>query len=177
MRRYDQSAKAYDTLYQEEQEAKIRTAMDNLTLNKGSIVLDAGCGTGSLFKHVARKTKFVVGTDISRGILKEAMKKARQHKKVALVLADVDNMPFSDSVFEIVFAITLLQNTPNPRATLYEIERLSQANATIVVTGLRKAFTEEGFSMMLKQANLNVAKVQIDRHMREYVAVCMRMCR
>ncbi len=177
MRHYDQSAKVYDAQYREEQEAKIQAILDNITLDQDSVVLDAGCGTGLLFEPLAKKTKFVIGADISRGILKEAKKKAETYKNVALILADADNTPFSNQTFNTVFAITLLQNTPSPRLTLNEIKRVSKSSAAIVVTGLRKAFTEQEFSKMLRQANLEVAVLKLDKQMREYIAVCTKMRR
>jgi len=174
MRRYDQSAKVYDTQYREEQGAKIRTAMGYLTFKDDGVVLDVGCGTGLLFEHIAGKTKFVVGTDISRGILEEAKKKTKFYKNAALILADADNMPFRSQVFNMVLAITLLQNLPNPRATLNEIKEVSESNAIIVVTGLRKAFTEREFTEMLRQAKLKVVTLKLDEQMREYVSICTK---
>ncbi len=174
MRRYDQSAKVYDAQYCEEQDAKIRTAMGNLTLNRDSIVLDAGCGTGLLFERVAEKIGFTVGIDASRGLLKEARKKAKLYEKVALVLADADNMPFANYTFDAVFAITLLQNMPCAVATLNEIKLVSKSEAKIVVSGLRKAFTEDEFSKMLKRADLKVAVLKLDEQLREYIAVCFK---
>jgi len=177
MRHYDQSAKVYDTQYTEEQEAKIRVALDNLTLNQDSVILDAGCGTGLLFEHIAERTRFIVGTDISIGILNEAKKKAKTYKNVALIRADADNMPFPNQSFDAVFAITLLQNTPNPLATLNEIKWVSKSNATIIVTGLRKAFTKEEFAKMLQYANLKAAIVKLDEQMREHICICNKMSR
>jgi len=174
MRHYDRSAKVYDIQYCEEQEAKIRTAIDNLALSEYCVILDAGCGTGLLFAHVAEKSRFVVGTDISRGALKEAKKKAKISKNVALVLADIDNMPFLNQTFDVVFVITLLQNTPSPRTTLNEIKRVSKSSADIVVTGLRKTFTKEEFVKILRQVKLNVITVKLDEQMREYVCVCTK---
>jgi len=75
---------------------------------------------------------------------------------------------FSNQTFDAVFAITLLQSTSNPQATLNEIKQVSKSNATIVVTGLRKAFTKEEFEKMLKKANLNVLILKLDEQMREY---------
>ena len=75
MRRYDQSAKVYDAQYREEQEAKIRTAMNNLTLSRDSVILDAGCGTGLLFGHVAEKSK----------TLQEHSLGSRRHRQHALL--------------------------------------------------------------------------------------------
>jgi len=172
MRHYDQAAIVYDAQYCEEQEAKIRTAMENLTLNQNSLILDAGCGTGLLFKHIGEKTRFVVGIDISSRILKQAKKKVKQLKNVALILADADNMPFHKQAFDAVFAITLLQNTPHPAATLREVRRVSKSNATMVVTGLRKVFTQEEFVKTLELANLKTVILKLDEHGREYVCIC-----
>lgn len=177
MCRYDQSARVYDAQYREEQDAKIRTAMENLTLNKDSKLLDVGCGTGLLHEQVAEKTKFTIGTDSSRGLLKEAKKKAKPYENVALILADADNMPFANNTFDSVFAITLLQNMPNAVATLNEIKRVSTSDATIVVSGLRKAFAEDEFSKMLKRADLEAAVLKLDEQHREYIAVCFKIRR
>ena len=177
MRRYDQSAKVYDAQYCEEQDAKISTAMGNLTLSRDCIVLDAGCGTGLLFERVAEEIGFTVGIDLSRGLLKEAKKKAKLSENVALVLADADNMPFVNHAFDVVFAITLLQNMPCAVATLNEIKLVSKSEATIVVSGLRKAFTEDEFSKMLKRADLEVAVLKLDEQLREYIAVCFKIRR
>jgi len=174
MRHYDQSAEVYDTQYFEEQEAKIGAAMNNLTLSRDSFILDVGCGTGLLFMHIAEKTKLVIGTDISKGLLEEAKKRAEAYKNVALIQADADNMPFSNKTFNAVFAITLLQNMPNPRTTLNEIKRVSKSNAKIVVTGLKKAFTQEDFVKLIEQAGLRVAILKLDKQMREYVSICTK---
>jgi ubiquinone/menaquinone biosynthesis C-methylase UbiE len=172
MRRYNQSARVYDTQYFEEQEAKIKTIMQNLHMPLDSIVLDAGCGTGLLIKHLANKTDFVVGLDISRGLLQKAIKKAQAYQNVALVMADADNMPFPNRTFGTVFAVTLLQNMPNPRVNLEEIVRVSKPTAWIAVTGLKKRFSRDDFTMTLKQAGLLVDALKLDEGNREYVCLC-----
>lgn len=172
MRRYNQSARVYDTQYFEEQEAKITTIIRNLHVPPDSIVLDAGCGTGLLFKHLADKTELIVGLDISRGLLQEAIKKAQPYQNVALVMADADNMPFPNRAFDMVFVVTLLQNMPDPRANLEEISRVGKPTASIVVTGLRKRFSQDDFTLILKQAGLMVDTLKLDEGNREYVCLC-----
>jgi len=174
MRHYDQSAKVYDLQYGEEQTAKIQAALAHLILSKSDEVLDAGCGTGILFGYLADQVRSIVGADISRRLLKEAKRKAKIHSNIGLVLADADSLPFRDQMFDKAFVITLLQNTPNPSRTLKEIGRVSRTKATITVTGLRKSFTKQEFSRLLKQTNLNVETLQLDAPMREYVAVCSK---
>jgi len=172
MRRYNQSARVYDTQYLEEQEAKMTTIRQNLSLKDNSAVLDLGCGTGLLIKHFADKTKFYVGVDISRELLKYARRKAKPFPNLTLVLADADNLPFPGQTFDAVFAVTLLQNMPSPNTTLAEINRVSKARASIIVTGLRKRFTQEDLMEKLQQANTEVEVLKLDEGNREYVCIC-----
>lgn len=171
---YDQSSKVYDLQYSEEQTAKIQTALAHLSLSMSDEVLDAGCGTGILFGYLADEVRSIAGADVSRGLLKEAKRKAKIHSNIGLVLADVDSLPFRNQMFDKAFAITLLQNMPNPSRTLSEISRVSKPKAAITVTGLRKSFTKEELSKLLKQANLKVEALELDIPMREYVAVCSK---
>ncbi|NWG10912.1 methyltransferase domain-containing protein [Candidatus Bathyarchaeota archaeon] len=172
MRRYDLTAHIYDMRYAEEQTAKIRAALEAVSINKSNIVLDAGCGTGILFNHITNKTKTIIGLDISKKILLEAKKHAGQFRNVNLILADVDNMPLKERVFRNVFAFTLLQNMPNPTKTLREIERIADENATIVVTGMKKAFTLEEFERLLRNAKLKVVSLKHEG-LKCYVAICI----
>ena len=177
MHRYDQSAKVYEAQYREEQEAKIKTAMDNVTIDKDSRVLDAGCGTGLLFEHVAKKIKALIGTDISRRIIKEAKGKAKKYENIDVILADVDSLPFPHQTFDAVFSITTIQNTPNPTFTIKEIKRVSKPNSPIVITGLRKVFTKEQFSEMLRQTDLRVVVQKSDEQLKDHICICTQMRR
>lgn len=177
MRRYDQSAHVYDTQYFEEQEAKFNTVLHSLRLPHKSRVVDVGCGTGLITNRLVERAELIVGVDFSRRLLQEARKKARSHQRVFLVLADADNLPFADHVFDMVLAITLLQNMPNPRSTLDEINRISKQTAPIVVTGLKKRFAEEDFAEMLKDADLTIDALKPDDKNREYVCICRKVRR
>ncbi|MCK4439381.1 methyltransferase domain-containing protein, partial [Candidatus Bathyarchaeota archaeon] len=109
MQRYDLTAHIYDMRYAEEQTAKIEAAMEIIDVEKGSLVLDVGCGTGVLFNHVANKAKAIVGLDISKEILLQAKERARKFSNAHLILADADNMPLEEGMFSHVFALTLVQ--------------------------------------------------------------------
>lgn len=174
MRRYDQSARVYDTQYLDEQEAKIRTIMQNLSMPRGMRILDAGCGTGLLFRNIIDKADIVVGIDLSRGLIKEARKKMQHYRNVALVLADADNLPLHAESFDVVFAMTLVQNMPTPMATLTELKRVAKQTALIVVTGLKKRFTQEGFLKTLHESSLVVDVLKVDDMGREYLSICRK---
>lgn len=134
--------------------------------------LDAGCGTGLLFRYIVDKADFAVGVDLSRGLILEARRKTRKYRNAALVLADADNMPFPDQSFDAVFAVTLMQNMPAPNVTLTELKRVAKKTASIVVTGLKKHFTQEGFLRILHEADLTVDAMKLDDMRREYVSIC-----
>jgi demethylmenaquinone methyltransferase/2-methoxy-6-polyprenyl-1,4-benzoquinol methylase len=172
MRRYDHSALVYDIQYGEEQEAKIKAALNCFKLEKNSLVLDVGCGTGLLFPYITRNTNLLVGLDFSRSILKQAKKRCREHPSVALLRADADFLPFRNQTFNAVFAITLLQNMPNPLQALNEIKRVAKSQAVVIATGLRKEFSKDEFMRLLKKARLRILVMKADKQLRGYVVVC-----
>jgi len=174
MRYYDQSAAVYDAQYYEEQEAKIRVALAELNLTKENLILDAGCGTGLLFPQVAERVKLVVGVDISSRIVKEAKKRVEEYSNTAVIIADTDYTPFPNDIFDAVFAVTLLQNMPEPPQTLNEMKRVTKQNATIVATGLKKAFSRKEFIRLLRGAGLKIKVLRLDENFKEYVAICIK---
>ncbi len=173
MRHYDLTAHIYDMQYAEEQTAKIEAAMESVNMEKQDLVLDVGCGTGLLFKYVANKAKTIVGLDISRKILLHAKERVKKFPNVYLIWADADNMPLKEKIFDHVFAVTLIQNTPNPVKTLNEVKRVTRENAVIVVTGLKKKFSLEIFEGLLRDAGLNIVALKSE-NLKCHVAVCAK---
>jgi ubiquinone/menaquinone biosynthesis C-methylase UbiE len=174
LRRYNQSAAVYDAQYYDEQETKIKAALANITPTKQDFILDVGCGTALLFPHLAEKTKFLVGIDVSRGILDKAKTRVKICQNSAIVLADSDFLPLRKAIFHAAFAITMLQNTPQPLRTLEEMKRVTKKQATIVVTGLRKSFSRREFKQMLKEAELEIQVLKLDENRKEYIATCRK---
>jgi ubiquinone/menaquinone biosynthesis C-methylase UbiE len=160
--------------YAEEQRAKIEAALSSVKIGKGNLVLDAGCGTGLLFDYIAEKTEAIVGLDISRKTLLQAKNRSRKFANVHLTLADADYLPFKNEVFSQVFAITLIQNMPDPAKTLNEIKRIAKEDAVIVVTGLKRKFSLEAFRGLLCKLGLNVIELKSD-NLKCYVAICSKL--
>ncbi len=173
MSRYNHSASVYNRQYAVEQEAKIKAALNELKLKKGSHFLDAGCGTGLLFPYIAEDAALLVGLDFSSKILGQAKQRAKRHLSVALLRADADFLPFPDQTFNVVFAITLLQNMPNPLRSLSEIKRVARNRATLIVTGLKKQFSRREFSQLLKGAKLEISVMKAYEQLKGYVAICV----
>jgi ubiquinone/menaquinone biosynthesis C-methylase UbiE len=174
MRRYDLTAQMYDMRYAEEQTAKIDAALESIDVKSHSIILDVGCGTGLLFNHVAEKAETVVGLDISRKVLLQAKEHSRKLANVHLIQADADNIPFNNEVFSHAFAMTLIQNMPNPIKTLKEVELVTKNDAVIVVTGLKKKFSLDDFVRLLRKIGLNIIEIK-NESLKCYVAICSKI--
>ncbi|MCW4027012.1 MAG: methyltransferase domain-containing protein [Candidatus Bathyarchaeota archaeon] len=171
-KKYDHSSEVYDALYREEQDAKIRTALsalEDIQVEKLDLVLDIGCGTGLLFRHITERADLLVGLDMSRNLLRKASIKTSP--KAVLILADADHMPFADRSFGTVFAVTLLQNMPDMNVTLQEINRVARGNAVIMATGLKKSFEKREFLTLLRKAGLQIVNAKADDRLLGYVAV------
>ncbi len=174
-KKYDHSSEAYDALYRDEQEAKIRTALsalEDIQVKKLDLVLDIGCGTGLLFRHIIERADLLVGLDMSRSLLRKASIKTSP--KAVLILADADHMPFREGSFGTVFAVTLLQNMPDMNVTLREINRVARGNAVIIATGLKKSFGKREFLTLLRKSGLQIVNAKADDHLLGYVAVCRK---
>ncbi|MGQ9506792.1 MAG: class I SAM-dependent methyltransferase [Candidatus Bathycorpusculaceae bacterium] len=174
IRRYDLTAQIYDTRYAEEQTAKIKAALEELTIEKFAWVLDVGCGTGILFDYIAGKAEAIVGLDISKKILLCAKNRAKNLGNVHLILADADHIPIREKAFIHIFGITVLQNMPNPTKTLEEIKRVAKENAVIIISGLKKVFTREEFEELLRYARLRPVSLK-GEGLKCYVAVCTQI--
>lgn len=171
-RHYDQQAKVYDAQYMEEQNAKIANALNSMEHKPNGLVLDMGCGTGFLFHHINKTSKLLVGIDTSSKLLQEAKKRTKNMPNIELICADADNTPFPYHIFDQVFAITLLQNMPDPTKTIQEMKKVSKSEAIFILTGLKKKFTQERFIDLLKRACLKVSKLKTDEHLKGHIAVC-----
>src|SRR5271157_3493785 len=173
MRRYDATAHMYDVRYAEEQKLKIEAALNYVDVGKADMVLDVGCGTGVLFDYVASEAAMTVGLDISEKTLRVARERAKHYDRVHLVWADADNMPFKGQVFDKVFAMTLLQNTPSATDTIKEIYRVAKEEALVVITGLKKIFSRAVFEQLLRLVGLKKI-VTLNKGLQCYVSVCAK---
>jgi len=175
MQRYDATAHLYDMRYSEEQTAKIKTALENVPIKDRGSVLDVGCGTGILFQHIVRAATDIVALDISKKNLIRAKERAKDSPNVHLLWADADNIPIKNNTFNNIFAVTLLQNMPNPRRTLNEIKRVSQADSIFVITGLKKSFSAESFTTVLRGAGFEILGLTDEYNLKCYVAACANL--
>jgi hypothetical protein len=61
---------------------------------------------------------------------------------------------------------------PNPLATLEEIKRTSIKGGIIAVTALKKEFSQEEFTKLLTNAQLEMLTMKTDERLKDHVAIC-----
>jgi len=101
--------------------------------------------------ELARRGKLVVGIDSSAKMLGIARKRA---DGASLVCADADHLPFKDRSFDVVVSVTLLQNVPEPSATMKEIARVLKPKGVAIVTSLKRKYSPKKLADWASSAGL-----------------------
>lgn len=101
-----------------------------LQLKDGEKVLDLGAGTGVSTQELARSGAYVVGADISLGMLRVGR---RTRPEVPLVAADALALPFPDETFDAVTASFVIRNVANTPAALRELARVTKTGGRMVI--------------------------------------------
>lgn len=90
-------------------------------------LLDVGCGAGHHSKDLASKGFQVTGIDISVNGIRQACALANAHgQNTRFCLGDVENLPFEDNAFDIVFCGLIIHHFPNWEKLLSEVKRVAK---------------------------------------------------
>src|SRR5262245_7128934 len=88
------------------------------SLDQNSVVLDAGCGSGSFFHYPWKEqARLLVGCDVGDSIGKNLDLQAG-------VRADLSSVPFARESFDLIFSRYVLEHLQQPRMVFREFARL-----------------------------------------------------
>ncbi|MDX6726540.1 MAG: hypothetical protein QOK49_1345 [Baekduia sp.] len=107
----------------------LRAELERLPLEPDARLLDAGCGSGRTLDDLARYGR-VSGVDLSP----EAVAAARRRGHDDVRVARVEELPFADATFDVVTCLDVVEHTPDDRATLAELRRVTRPGGLMVVT-------------------------------------------
>jgi len=125
-----------ERLEKQAQLARIEGHLRHLPITAGARVLDAGCGSGSMARLIARSFPEVdvVGVDLRQQYLDFAEVLARSEKisNVSFRRGDIFNLPFSDGSFDVVWTKYVLQWVKLPKNALAELKRVTKPGGSVV---------------------------------------------
>ena len=88
----------------------------------GGLLLDVGCGTGSLGRHITEAGYRVVGVDVSPGMLARALERGLEGAYAAFSAA----LPFSDDTFDLALTVATLHHLDTPLRVALTIKEMSR---------------------------------------------------
>jgi SAM-dependent methyltransferase len=94
------------------------------------MLLDAGCGTGSVLRSAARRGARVAGLDAAAEMIAEAR---RRLPDADLRVGDIAALPFPDATFDVVTAFNAVQYAAVPQAAVAELARVIRPGGRVAV--------------------------------------------
>lgn len=121
----------------------------NIEEGKNDLVLDLGCGNGRSIERFIPASSTVIGIDISREMLKKAMKRPKASKAL-LMIGDGSNPPFIDNAFDYCITSGVLSNFPDSAATCQAIYKMLKVNGMHLALENNKSIFRLPFDIMNK---------------------------
>jgi ubiquinone/menaquinone biosynthesis C-methylase UbiE len=107
----------------------------------GKILIDVGCGQGVICNIVAQRNAWVIGIDMSYNSLlvaKRGSLESGTQERTFFIQADAENLPFEDSIVDIVISIGVLHHTPCIQNGINEIKRVLKPLGDIAIMLYRR---------------------------------------
>lgn len=119
------------------------------------LVLEAGCGAGRFTEVLLQKGARLVSADMSSAVEVNIENfPANDHHMV--IQADINDMPYADESFDVVFCMGVIQHTPDPEQTIQSLYELVKKGGTLVID--HYTFTKSHLFRLAPLYRLNLRK-------------------
>ncbi len=166
-RAFDLAAENYDefAVLQNEVCQRLLEKLDIVKITP-RFILDAGTGTGAAIPPLFKKYKKaqLVALDLSEKMLKQAGRHGNILRSPHLVCADIENLPFADNVFDLVFSSLSMQWCNDLGAALREARRVLKPGGLFVFTTFGPDTLKELRQSWAQVNNANHVNQFIDMH-------------
>jgi ubiquinone/menaquinone biosynthesis C-methylase UbiE len=110
-----------------------RAFIERLSLSRGQLLLDAGCGTGQLTLPIAGATGATTfGCDPSSGMIEQAVGKPGA-RRTFWIRGEIGTLPFASDAFDAVIVSLVIQHVPDWRAGVDDLARVTRRDGRIVI--------------------------------------------
>lgn len=147
-------------------------------IDKGKYVLDVGCGVGITPCYIAKRYGCrVVGIDILESMIARSKERARREgveDRVEFRVADVQDVPFDDALFDVVIGESIIAFLEDKRRGVNECVRLTKPGGYVGLTeaawmkapppqlveyisrttGVKEILTPDGWKQLLEGSGL-----------------------
>lgn len=115
---------------QEQQHKPLWKAMlDETSVGAGTIFLDVGCGAGGASALAKVRGAEIYGVDVAAALLSLAKLRIPDGN---FLVGDMENLPYEDNRFDVIFAANSLQYAENRVAALQEFKRICKPGGRII---------------------------------------------
>lgn len=123
-------------------------------LQRHSMILEIGCGNGRISRPLAVDGRVVVGVDISRGMLLEAIETAEASPTALYVMGDAENLPFQDEIFDACVIYGVLHHLASPPECIKEVSRVIRAGGELFALENNRSMFRGLFDQLVKMKKL-----------------------
>lgn len=107
---------------------------DRLPLEKGTTLLDVGCGAGQLTIPAAKRGIRVTGLDLAQNLVDQARERAeKEGLDIRIEQGDAEALPFKDASFAAVMSLIGAMFAPRPERVASEMLRVCQPGGKIIM--------------------------------------------
>lgn len=143
---FNRAAKSYDNsaILQEEVQNRLLQRLTYIRHRPGTIV-DIGCGTGKGIRELQKtyRDARVYGIDLAHEMLLQTRSRQRWFSRTRLLTADMEQLPFADQSYDMVYSSLALQWCNDLAATLREFARISRSGALLLFSSFGPATLQE----------------------------------
>ena len=105
--------------------------LDAADVDRGTRVLDVGCGSGLILLLAAERGAVPSGLDVSPGLLGIARDRLPE---ADLREGDMESLPFGDAAFDAVLGVNAFQFAGDPRRALRQAARVTRPDGRVVAS-------------------------------------------
>ncbi|MDD4875954.1 MAG: class I SAM-dependent methyltransferase [Dehalococcoidales bacterium] len=132
---FNQNAFRWDETRSEKDETKLRRMVFRLNIKSGSIVLDAGTGTGVFTPFLLRETGStgqIIALDLAEKMLLQARAK-NFTGNIDYICADITNIPLCNEIFDTIVCYSCFPHFQDKLMALTEMKRVMKGGARLFI--------------------------------------------